>query len=92
MPCLAASLRMASRLDEGPGNPGKKVRDVTVQRQCEWEYLDEIAEEVAAARADWDQSNPAESASVYQLHDPDHRFPRSDTLIGTTVSDFVTAT
>ena len=49
----AASLRMASRLDGGPaGEPagnGKAVRDVTVQRQCEWEYLDEIAEDVKAA-------------------------------------------
>lgn len=39
----ASSLRMASNLD---GN-GKAVRDVTVQRQCEWEYLDQIAEDVA---------------------------------------------
>ncbi len=33
---------MATKLD---GN-GKEVTDVTVQRQCEWEYLDEIAEQV----------------------------------------------
>lgn len=39
----ASSLRMATNLD---GN-GKAVRDVTVQRQCEWEYLDQIAEDVA---------------------------------------------
>lgn len=42
---VAASLRMATRLD---GN-AKTVSDVTVQRQCEWEYLDEIAEQVKAA-------------------------------------------
>lgn len=42
---VAASLRMATKLD---GN-GKSVQDVTVQRQCEWEYLDEIAEQVQAA-------------------------------------------
>ncbi len=42
---VAASLRMATRLD---GN-AKAVTDVTVQRQCEWEYLDEIAEQVRAA-------------------------------------------
>jgi ferredoxin len=42
---VAASLRMATRLD---GN-AKTVSDVTVQRQCEWEYLDEIAEQVRAA-------------------------------------------
>jgi len=38
----ASSLRMATKLD---GN-GKEVADVTVQRQCEWEYLDEIAQQV----------------------------------------------
>jgi ferredoxin len=42
---ISASLRMTSKLD---GNE-KTVSDVTVQRQCEWEYLDEIAEQVAAA-------------------------------------------
>src|SRR3989304_884527 len=41
----AASLRMASKLE---GNP-KDVTDVTVQRQCEWEYLDEVAEQVSQA-------------------------------------------
>jgi ferredoxin len=42
---VAASLRMATKLDGTP----KTVSDVTVQRQCEWEYLDEIAEQVNAA-------------------------------------------
>lgn len=41
----AASLRMSSKLDGG----GKSVTDVTVQRQCEWEYLDTIREEVGQA-------------------------------------------
>jgi ferredoxin len=41
---VASSLRMASRLD----GHEKTVSDVTVQRQCEWEYLDEIAEQVGA--------------------------------------------
>ena len=36
---------MASKLD---GN-SKEVTDVTVQRQCEWEYLDPIAGQVADA-------------------------------------------
>ena len=36
---------MSSRLE---GND-KAVGDVTVQRQCEWEYLDQIAEDVAEA-------------------------------------------
>jgi ferredoxin len=39
---LASSLRMASKLDGSP----KQVNDVTVQRQCEWEYLDPIADQV----------------------------------------------
>lgn len=42
---LATSLRMASRLE---GN-AKEVTEVTVQRQCEWEYLDPIAEQVRQA-------------------------------------------
>lgn len=42
---LAASLRMATKL---AGN-GRQVRDVTVQRQCEWEYLDEIGSQVKQA-------------------------------------------
>lgn len=41
----ATSLRMASKLD---GN-SKQVSERVVQRQCEWEYLDQIAEEVADA-------------------------------------------
>ena len=36
---------MASKLDGDP----KDVTDVTVQRQCEWEYLDTIAEQVNEA-------------------------------------------
>lgn len=39
---ISAELRMSSKL---AGDP-KEVSDVTVQRQCEWEYLDEIAEQV----------------------------------------------
>jgi hypothetical protein len=42
---LSASLRMNSALE---GNL-KNVTDATVQRQCEWEYLDEIAEQVKSA-------------------------------------------
>jgi len=41
----SASLRMSSKLE---GN-AKQVTDVTVQRQCEWEYLDQIAEQVKEA-------------------------------------------
>jgi len=42
---VSASLRMTSKLD----GHEKAVADVTVQRQCEWEYLDEIAEQVRDA-------------------------------------------
>ncbi|MEA3350322.1 MAG: methylenetetrahydrofolate reductase C-terminal domain-containing protein [Chloroflexota bacterium] len=42
---LASSLRMSSKLD---GNP-MEVTDITVQRQCEWEYLDEIEDQIKEA-------------------------------------------
>lgn len=41
----SASLRMATKLD----GYGRNVSDVTVQRQCEWEYLDQIADQVKEA-------------------------------------------
>jgi len=42
---LSSSLRMASKLEKHP----QDVSDVTVQRQCEWEYLDEIEKEIKDA-------------------------------------------
>lgn len=39
---LASSLRMSSKLN----GHSQQVSDVTVQRQCEWEYLDPISEQV----------------------------------------------
>lgn len=39
---VASSLRMAAKLDHAP----KEVTHHTVQRQCEWEYLDQVAEQV----------------------------------------------
>jgi ferredoxin len=41
----ASSLRMSSKLEHQP----KEVTDVTVQRQCEWEYLDQIEDQVNEA-------------------------------------------
>jgi ferredoxin len=41
----SASLRMSTKLD----GKEKVVSDVTVQRQCEWEYLDEVREQVERA-------------------------------------------
>ncbi|HEC22603.1 MAG TPA: hypothetical protein ENI95_06775 [Chloroflexi bacterium] len=42
---VATSLRMASRLE----GVERDVTDVTVQRQCEWEYLDGIGEKISEA-------------------------------------------
>ncbi len=42
---LSSSLRMASKLN---GHP-QEVTDFTVQRQCEWEYLDEVEKEIEDA-------------------------------------------
>lgn len=39
---LASSLRMASKLD----GSAKEVDEVTVQRQCEWEYIDPLSEKL----------------------------------------------
>ena len=39
---LASSLRMASKLD----GSAKEVDEVTVQRQCEWEYIDPLSEQL----------------------------------------------
>lgn len=41
----ASSLRMSFKLDGAI----KDITDVTVQRQCEWEYLDEFADQVREA-------------------------------------------
>jgi ferredoxin len=42
---VASSLRMATKLDGKP----REVTDLTVQRQCEWEYLDTVAEQAKDA-------------------------------------------
>ena len=42
---LACSLRMAGQLD----GHAREVTDVTVQRQCEWEYLDTAADQIKDA-------------------------------------------
>ena len=42
---LATSLRMATRIDGQP----KDVTHLTVQRQCEWEYIDAIGDSVRQA-------------------------------------------
>lgn len=39
---VSSSLRMSTKLE----NQAKKITDVTVQRQCEWEYLDQISDQV----------------------------------------------
>jgi len=40
---LASALRLACRVD----GDSKEITDVTVQRQCEWEYIDPLAERIA---------------------------------------------
>lgn len=42
---IASSLRMSTKLD----GDFKSITDITVQRQCEWEYLDQIAGQIAEA-------------------------------------------
>jgi ferredoxin len=42
---VASSLRISARIDGAP----QDVSEVTVQRQCEWEFLDAIGERVATA-------------------------------------------
>jgi ferredoxin len=40
---VATSLRMSTKLDKD----SKTVTHATIQRQCEWEYLDEVTEQVS---------------------------------------------
>jgi len=42
---LATSLRMTTKIDGAP----KDVTHTTVQRQCEWEYIDPLAEQIEQA-------------------------------------------
>ena len=42
---VSSSLRMASKLEHAE----KAIQDVTVQRQCEWEYLDQIEDQIKDA-------------------------------------------
>jgi ferredoxin len=44
---LASSLRMSTKLDGQP----KEVTHTTVQRQCEWEYIDPLADEIREVEA-----------------------------------------
>ena len=42
---VSSSLRMATKLD----HDAKEIEDITVQRQCEWEYLDQIEDQISEA-------------------------------------------
>ena len=44
---LAASLRMSTKLD----GESREITQTTIQRQCEWEWLDEVRTEIEAADA-----------------------------------------
>jgi ferredoxin len=39
---LSSSLRMSTKLDENKGHKAPQFDEVTVQRQCEWEYIDPL--------------------------------------------------
>jgi ferredoxin len=67
----AASLRMATKLN---GN-GRSVSAVTVQPQCEWEYLDQIAE-----------YDPAAQIRVGEIRDPQRSLPSAVCVIYLQVS------
>ena len=45
---LASTLRMASTVD---GQEDREFQENTVTRQCEWEFLDEVADQIADADA-----------------------------------------
>jgi ferredoxin len=45
---LASSLRMADSVN---GDKEREIRENTITRQCEWEFLDEVAEEIQSADA-----------------------------------------
>jgi ferredoxin len=44
---LATSLRMSTKLE----GDAKEITETTIQRQCEWEYLDQVRSEVESADA-----------------------------------------
>ena len=44
---LASSMRMKAQL----GGQTKDVHEVTIQRQCEWEYLDSVGDQIRSADA-----------------------------------------
>jgi ferredoxin len=69
---LASALRMMSKLEEHP----MEVDEVTVQRQCEWEYIDPLAERLGEYDA---VLSLACGIGVQAMNE---RFPESITLPG----------
>ena len=69
---LASSLRMMSKLDDHPMD----VDEVTVQRQCEWEYIDPLGERLG------DYDAVLSLACGIGVQAMNERFPDSVTLPG----------
>ena len=69
---LASSLRMMSKLDDHPMD----VDEVTVQRQCEWEYIDPLGEQLG------DYDAVLSLACGIGVQAMNERFPDSVTLPG----------
>lgn len=69
---LASAMRMKSKLDERP----MEVDEVTVQRQCEWEYIDPLKEQLQ------DYDAVISLACGIGVQAMNERFPKTITLPG----------
>ncbi len=69
---LASAMRMKSKLDERP----MEVDEVTVQRQCEWEYIDPLKEQLQ------DYDAVISLACGIGVQAMNERFPETITLPG----------
>lgn len=69
---LASAMRMKSKLDERP----MEVDEITVQRQCEWEYIDPLKEQLQ------DYDAVISLACGIGVQAMNERFPKTITLPG----------
>jgi ferredoxin len=75
---LASELRMKSKLDRHP----MEVDEVTVQRQCEWEYIDPLVEQADKRRPLADYDVVLSLACGIGVQAMNERFPETITLPG----------
>ncbi len=75
---LASELRMKSKLDDHP----MEVDEVTVQRQCEWEYIDPLAEQGGERLSLEDYDVVLSLACGIGVQAMNERFPETITLPG----------